>query len=84
MPVPALSEEMQLLLHVPFPNFRGWLQVLEAEGFGSLESTYRRYWLHEGQRLLLRDSTTASASVGPLLSFWLSPFDFQDARSVNS
>lgn len=32
------------------------LQVLESEGFDALESTYRRYWLHENERLLVGES----------------------------
>jgi biotin---protein ligase len=34
------------------------IQVLETEGFDVLEPTYRRYWLHENQRVFVGEAQT--------------------------
>ena len=39
------------------------VQVVETEGFASLERTYRRYWLHEGQRLQLHEDLAGGGDV---------------------
>ena len=39
------------------------VQIVEQEGFDSLEGTYRRYWLHEGQRVQLHEHLDHGADV---------------------
>eukprot|EP01025_Chloroclados_australasicus_P011176 TRINITY_DN14834_c0_g2_i6.p4 TRINITY_DN14834_c0_g2~~TRINITY_DN14834_c0_g2_i6.p4 ORF type:complete len:144 (-),score=19.51 TRINITY_DN14834_c0_g2_i6:727-1158(-) len=49
---------MPELLAAFLQQFEDFLEVLERQGFEGLEGTYRRYWLHENQRLVLEDSTS--------------------------